>query len=189
MRFHLYAPSLHWSSLRRASHSPIVQLRDLSIDRFHCDHRLISVVVVQPNKYLRFKNIASTLKVFVMREMKKGKRISNFRFWPRNLRLTRESVCEHKEAWNKVVSLVYATVQTFIKIVAFPKYFHANEACNICVAGIFLYYLTIPILKIGSEVQYFIIRFWFQAWNMWGTQKVSGAAIRCSKLLWWFQRA
>ena len=150
MRFHLYAPSLHWSSLRRASHSPIIQLRDLSIDRFHCDHRLISVVV-QPNKYLRFKNIASTLKVFVMREMKKGKRISNFRFWPRNLRLTRESVCEHKEAWNKVVSLVYATVQTFIKIVAFPKYFHANEACNIVMLEYFYSITKFQSLKLDQK--------------------------------------
>mgnify|MGYP007022712453 CR=1 FL=1 len=29
--------------------------------------------------------------------------------------------------------------------------------------------------KNGSEGSYFIIRFWFQAWNMSGTPKVSGA--------------
>ena len=38
-----------------------------------------------------------------------------------------------------------------------------------------------------SEGSYFIIRFWFQASIMKGTQKVSGAG--SSKLLWWFQRA
>ena len=47
----------------------------------------------------------------------------------------------------------------------------------------------LKILKMASEGQYFIIKFWFQAWNISGTQKVSGAATRCSQLLWWFQRA
>ena len=47
----------------------------------------------------------------------------------------------------------------------------------------------LKILKMASEGQYFIIKFWFQAWNISGTQKVSGAATRWSQLLWWFQRA
>ena len=42
-------------------------------------------------------------------------------------------------------------------------------------------------VKFSSECSYFIIRFWFQTWNMSKTQKVSGAG--SSKLFWWFQRA